>query len=83
MGDHRTHHQHYYYNQQARGARKFERDFDFEKANEDFLESVDGVIKNISQIDLEHCDSQLSPNGLFFVSIFHFQVLCDKLIFIS
>uniref|UniRef100_A0A1I8BL38 FFD domain-containing protein n=1 Tax=Meloidogyne hapla TaxID=6305 RepID=A0A1I8BL38_MELHA len=59
-GDHRPHHQHYYYNQ-ARNTRKYDGDFDFEKANEDFLESVDGVIDNIAELDLEHSDFHSPP----------------------
>uniref|UniRef100_A0A914MED4 Uncharacterized protein n=1 Tax=Meloidogyne incognita TaxID=6306 RepID=A0A914MED4_MELIC len=58
-GDHRPHHPHYYYNQ-GRNTRKYDGDFDFEKANEDFLESVDGVIENIAELDLES-DLQSPP----------------------
>uniref|UniRef100_A0A914L5Y4 Uncharacterized protein n=1 Tax=Meloidogyne incognita TaxID=6306 RepID=A0A914L5Y4_MELIC len=58
-GDHRPHHPHYYYNQ-GRNTRKYDGDFDFEKANEDFLESVDGVIENIAELDLES-DFQSPP----------------------
>nr|CAD2131742.1 unnamed protein product [Meloidogyne enterolobii] len=58
-GDHRPHHPQYYYNQ-GRNTRKYDGDFDFEKANEDFLESVDGVIENIAELDLES-DFQSPP----------------------